>query len=162
MGDAQTSSRGASTVLMSVVYSFGYLLTASSIILLNKYVLSVTPFHFPITLSSLGVLFGWIAALVGVHSGQISLEKHGDITFKCVPLLQSTPRPPRKKSVTRRFWGAGSEWPHFHELGSLSGRAPLCIPSSTCSQALRSKKLATDSRGSLALLCYVMCTGFGV
>jgi drug/metabolite transporter (DMT)-like permease len=72
---------GASSVMLAILYGLAYLTAASSIILLNKHVLSVTPFHFPIALSSLGVLFGWVTSVVGVHTGIISLEKHKDITF---------------------------------------------------------------------------------
>ena len=68
-------------MLLAILYGLAYLTSASSIILLNKHVLSVTPFHFPIALSSLGVLFGWVASLILVHTGMISLEKHKDITF---------------------------------------------------------------------------------
>mmetsp|Transcript_34714 Transcript_34714/g.87075 ORF Transcript_34714/g.87075 Transcript_34714/m.87075 type:complete len:339 (-) Transcript_34714:190-1206(-) len=73
---------GGGSMLLGVVYGLFYLTSAASIILLNKHVLAVTPFHFPITLGSLGVLFGWVAAVVGVHSGLISLEKHKDITLR--------------------------------------------------------------------------------
>ena len=72
----------AGSIVWAILYGIGYLAAASSIILLNKHVLAVTPFHFPISLASLGVLFGWIASVVGVHTGIISLEKHKDITLK--------------------------------------------------------------------------------
>lgn len=72
----------AGSILWAVLYGIGYLTAASTIILLNKHVLAVTPFQFPISLASLGVLFGWIASVVGVHTGFISLEKHKDITLK--------------------------------------------------------------------------------
>ena len=71
----------AGSLLLGIVYGLAYLATATSIILLNKHVLAVTPFHFPISLASLGVLFGWIISVVGVHTGLVSLEKHKDITL---------------------------------------------------------------------------------
>ena len=81
MGADGAASVSTSSVLLAIFYGLAYLTAASSIILLNKYVLAVTPFHFPIALSSLGVLFGWTASVVGVHTGIISLEKHKDITL---------------------------------------------------------------------------------
>ena len=75
------ATAGASSVMLAILYGLAYLTAASSIILLNKHVLSVTPFHFPIALSSLGVLFGWVTSVIGVHTGIISLEKHKDITL---------------------------------------------------------------------------------
>ena len=45
--------------VLPVVYALLYMTVAATIVLANKYVVSVTPFVFPITLSSLGVLFGW-------------------------------------------------------------------------------------------------------
>ena len=45
----------AGSTLWAIIYGLLYLGFASSIILLNKHVLAVTPFHFPITLASLGV-----------------------------------------------------------------------------------------------------------
>ena len=43
--------------------------------MLNKYILSITPFKFPIILSSLGVLFGWIATAVLYKFGVVSLGR---------------------------------------------------------------------------------------
>ena len=40
--------------VMPVVYAVLYMTVAATIVLANKYVVSVTPFVFPITLSSLG------------------------------------------------------------------------------------------------------------
>ena len=57
MGADGAASVSTSSVLLAIFYGLAYLTAASSIILLNKYVLAVTPFHFPIALSSLGVLF---------------------------------------------------------------------------------------------------------
>lgn len=81
MGAAGNVSPGGGNLLMAVFYGIAYLTAASTIILLNKHVLSVTPFHYPIALASLGVLFGWVASVVLVHTGAISLEKHKDITL---------------------------------------------------------------------------------
>ena len=81
MGAVGNASPGGGSLLMAVFYGIAYLTAASTIILLNKHVLSVTPFHYPIALASLGVLFGWVASVVLVHTGAISLEKHKDITL---------------------------------------------------------------------------------
>ena len=56
MGAVGNASPGGGSLLMAVVYGIAYLTAASTIILLNKHVLSVTPFHYPIALASLGVL----------------------------------------------------------------------------------------------------------
>jgi hypothetical protein len=64
MGGGGEPGVKAGSVLWGIIYGIAYLTAASSIILLNKHVLAVTPFHFPITLASLGVLFGWIASVV--------------------------------------------------------------------------------------------------
>ena len=68
VGGDDASSKKAGSILWAIIYGVGYLTAASSIILLNKHVLAVTPFHFPISLASLGVLFGWLASVVGVHT----------------------------------------------------------------------------------------------
>ena len=81
MGAVGNASPGGGSLLMAVFYGIAYLTAASTIILLNKHVLSVTPFHYPIALASLGVLFGWVASVILVHTGAISLEKHKDITL---------------------------------------------------------------------------------
>lgn len=78
---AVANTAATSSMLLAILYGLAYLTAASSIILLNKHVLSVTPFHFPIALSSLGVLFGWVTSVVLVQTGIVSLEKHKDITF---------------------------------------------------------------------------------
>ena len=69
MGAVGNASPGGGSLLMAVVYGIAYLTAASTIILLNKHVLSVTPFHYPIALASLGVLFGWVASVILVHTG---------------------------------------------------------------------------------------------
>jgi drug/metabolite transporter (DMT)-like permease len=56
-----------------IFYGAGYLASAAGIIMLNKYILSVTPFHFPIVLSSLGVAFGWLMTALLYKFGVISL-----------------------------------------------------------------------------------------
>ena len=81
MGAVGNASPGGGSLLMAVFYGIAYLTAASTIILLNKHVLSVTPFHYPIALASLGVLFGWVASVILVNTGAISLEKHKDITL---------------------------------------------------------------------------------
>ena len=81
-GQPAVKAPGGSSIMWGILYGIGYLTAASSIILLNKHILAVTPFHFPISLASLGVLFGWITSVVFVHTGFISLEQHKDITFK--------------------------------------------------------------------------------
>lgn len=81
MGGVNGDRPAVGSIVLAVLYGVAYLASASSIILLNKYVLSVTPFHFPISISSLGVLFGWMFSVVGVHTGFISLEQHKDITL---------------------------------------------------------------------------------
>lgn len=78
---AVANTAATSSMLLAILYGLAYLTAASSIILLNKHVLSVTPFHFSIALSSLGVLFGWVTSVVLVQTGIVSLEKHKDITF---------------------------------------------------------------------------------
>ena len=47
MGADGAASVSTSSVLLAIFYGLAYLTAASSIILLNKYVLAVTPFHFP-------------------------------------------------------------------------------------------------------------------
>jgi drug/metabolite transporter (DMT)-like permease len=78
---AAAAGVSAGSILLAMFYGLAYLTAASSIILLNKYVLAVTPFHFPISLSSLGVVTGWLTSVVLVQTGIVSLEKHKDITF---------------------------------------------------------------------------------
>ena len=58
-----------------VFYGAGYLASAAGIIMLNKYILSVTPFHFPIVLSSLGVAFGWVMTALLYKFNVIELGK---------------------------------------------------------------------------------------
>mmetsp|Transcript_7664 Transcript_7664/g.25336 ORF Transcript_7664/g.25336 Transcript_7664/m.25336 type:complete len:115 (-) Transcript_7664:1-345(-) len=70
--------KAASTTSMVwsiVFYGAGYLASAAGIIMLNKYILSVTPFHFPIVLSSLGVAFGWVMTALLYKFNVIELGK---------------------------------------------------------------------------------------
>ena len=73
----------ASMIWSIVFYGAGYLASAAGIIMLNKYILSVTPFHFPIVLSSLGVAFGWIMTALLYKFGVIELGKDKfEMSFK--------------------------------------------------------------------------------
>lgn len=53
--------------MTAMAYGSAYITAATCIILLNKYMLSVTAFHYPIVLSSMGVFCGWTLSLIGVH-----------------------------------------------------------------------------------------------
>ena len=74
----------STSMIWSIVfYGAGYLSSAAGIIMLNKYILSVTPFHFPIVLSSLGVAFGWIMTALLYKFGVIKLGKDKfEMSFK--------------------------------------------------------------------------------
>lgn len=67
-GDEQSAKAQSMAAFMTAMaYGLAYITAATCIILLNKYMLSVTAFHYPIVLSSMGVLCGWTLSLIGVH-----------------------------------------------------------------------------------------------
>lgn len=82
--DLAQSAKAASmeAFVTAMGYGVAYITAATCIILLNKYMLSVTAFHYPIVLSSMGVLCGWTLALIGVHvTKTVDLSNHADLTF---------------------------------------------------------------------------------
>jgi hypothetical protein len=77
------TAREASLAAFATAMAYGtaYITAATAIIMLNKYMLSVTAFHYPIVLSSMGVVCGWTLSLIGVYTGKVDISNHGDITF---------------------------------------------------------------------------------
>lgn len=65
----------------AMAYGVAYITAATAIIMLNKYLLSVTAFHYPIVLCSLGVVCGWALSLIAVHTGRVDISEHKDITL---------------------------------------------------------------------------------
>jgi len=68
--------------MTAMAYGLAYITAATTIIMLNKYMLSVTAFHYPIVLSSMGVVCGWTLSLIGVHvTRTVDISNHKDITL---------------------------------------------------------------------------------
>ena len=66
----------------AMAYGAAYITAATAIIMLNKYMLSVTAFKYPIVLSSLGVVCGWLTSIFMVYTKRVDMANHKDITFK--------------------------------------------------------------------------------
>jgi len=66
----------------AMAYGAAYIIAATAIIMLNKYLLSVTAFKYPIVLSSLGVVCGWLTSIFMVVTKRVDMTNHKDITFK--------------------------------------------------------------------------------
>ena len=82
VGGKSAKELSMSAYLTAMTYGVAYITAATTIIMLNKYMLSVTAFHYPIVLSSLGVVCGWTLSLIGVHvTKTVDISTHGDITF---------------------------------------------------------------------------------
>ena len=58
-GGAQSAKeQSVAAYMTAMAYGLAYITAATTIIMLNKYMLSVTAFHYPIVLSSMGVVCG--------------------------------------------------------------------------------------------------------
>ena len=64
------------TWVRGVVSTMLYLVFSTAIILANKHIITETSFSCPITVSSLGSLFGWIVSIVAVNTGFTELKTH--------------------------------------------------------------------------------------
>ena len=82
-GSAQSAKeQSVAAYMTAMAYGLAYITAATTIIMLNKYMLSVTAFHYPIVLSSMGVVCGWTLSLIGVHvTRTVDISNHKDITL---------------------------------------------------------------------------------
>ena len=68
--------------MTAMAYGLAYITAATTIIMLNKYMLSVAAFHYPIVLSSIRPWCGWTLSLIGVHvTRTVDISNHKDITL---------------------------------------------------------------------------------
>ena len=58
-----------------------FMLSGPTLILLQKYVLGILNFEYPIFIVTLAALARWLLILTLVHTGVLKLGKHGDMTF---------------------------------------------------------------------------------
>ena len=74
----EVSASGFGPLLLYVAL---FILSGPSLILLQKYVLGVLYFEYPIAIVAVGNFVRWALILVLVHTGIVDLGAHKDLTF---------------------------------------------------------------------------------